>query len=445
MKKAVKRGIFLLFIAGTPFCLKAQLFDRIKNKVNQKVNDAVDKTIDNATTPKKKKDKNSSTATDSTVKQTGTADSTSGTSGTPDTSGNMAGVNKGATPAEELKAYSKFDFVPGEKIIVAEDFSQDAVGDFPAKWNTKTSAEIVTLNNRPGKWLGMKQDGVFFPEYITDLPDNFTLQVDALVSNNISNIGALTIALAGTKTDDEKFSAGNGNSLRVPGFKLDLTPQPEGYDGHLAYSTIALGSSSISDISKEFHAPGKAFATVSVWRQKQRVRVYLNSTKVLDLPRALEAGTIINSLIFGAYAPNIDKMGGAFYITNIRLAIGAPDTRNKLITEGKFVTHGILFDVNSDRIKAPSNGALQDIANVLKDNPGIHVKIVGHTDIDGDDKTNLDLSKRRADAVKTLLVSSFGIDASRLETDGKGKSQPMDNNTTLEGKANNRRVEFIKK
>jgi outer membrane protein OmpA-like peptidoglycan-associated protein len=72
------------------------------------------------------------------------------------------------------------------------------------------------------------------------------------------------------------------------------------------------------------------------------------------------------------------------------------------------------------------------------------VKIVGHTDADGDDKTNLDLSKRRALAVKNALVNEFGIDISRMEVDGKGEAEPVDKNLTTEGKANNRRVEFMK-
>jgi len=129
---------------------------------------------------------------------------------------------------------------------------------------------------------------------------------------------------------------------------------------------------------------------------------------------------------------------------NIRLAVGAADTRNKLITEGKFVTRGILFDVNSDRIKPESSGALKDIANVLKENAGVKVKIVGHTDSDGDDKSNLTLSEKRAAAVKNHLVKEYGIDEAGLTTEGKGESQLSDKNPTPEGKANNRRVEFIK-
>jgi outer membrane protein OmpA-like peptidoglycan-associated protein len=129
---------------------------------------------------------------------------------------------------------------------------------------------------------------------------------------------------------------------------------------------------------------------------------------------------------------------------NIRLAVGAPDTRNKLITEGKFSTTGILFAVNSAAVKPESYGTLKDIADVLKDDPALKVMIVGHTDGDGDAARNLTLSQKRADAVKDELVKEFGIDASRLQTDGKGSAQPVAPNTTATGKAQNRRVEFIK-
>ena len=72
------------------------------------------------------------------------------------------------------------------------------------------------------------------------------------------------------------------------------------------------------------------------------------------------------------------------------------------------------------------------------------VKIIGHTDADGNDKSNLDLSKRRAASVKEMLAKEFSIDETRMETDGKGESQPVDKNDNPAGKANNRRVEFIK-
>ena len=160
------------------------------------------------------------------------------------------------------------------------------------------------------------------------------------------------------------------------------------------------------------------------------------------MPKALSPDAELNSLVFFLkYA----EPTSVYYVGNLRLAVGAPDTRSKFLTEGKWVTHGILFDVNSANIKAESYGSLKEIANVLKENADVKVKIVGHTDSDGDENKNLGLSKRRAESVKNTLTKEFGINESRMETDGMGETKPESKNDTPAGKANNRRVEFIKK
>jgi OmpA-OmpF porin, OOP family len=97
----------------------------------------------------------------------GVAATPAGTAPTPSQEG-------GAAPTFE--AYSRFDFVPGEKVIAFEDFAQDSIGDFPAKWNTNASGEIVTIANRPGRWLKLTGRGVFVPEFLASLPENFTLE-----------------------------------------------------------------------------------------------------------------------------------------------------------------------------------------------------------------------------------------------------------------------------
>jgi outer membrane protein OmpA-like peptidoglycan-associated protein len=133
-----------------------------------------------------------------------------------------------------------------------------------------------------------------------------------------------------------------------------------------------------------------------------------------------------------------------FMVSNIRYAVGAPDMRSKLITDGKLVTRGITFDVGSDKIKPESFGVLKEIAQVLSENPTVKVKIIGHTDSDGNAASNLELSKKRAAAVSKALTSDFKIDALRMQTDGKGAAEPSEPNATPQGKANNRRVEFVK-
>lgn len=135
---------------------------------------------------------------------------------------------------------------------------------------------------------------------------------------------------------------------------------------------------------------------------------------------------------------------GTPMISNVRIATGLPDMRSKLLTDGKLVSYGIYFDVNKDVVKSESYGTLKEISKVLTDNPNVKIKIVGHTDSDGDDNSNLDLSKRRAASVKNVLVKEFSIDAVRIETDGKGESEPIAINDSSVNKALNRRVEFIK-
>ena len=97
------------------------------------------------------------------------------------------------------------------------------------------------------------------------------------------------------------------------------------------------------------------------------------------------------------------------FISNLKITTASPDTRSKLITEGKLITYGITFDVNKADVKPESYGTLKSIADVLKENPSVNVKIIGHTDSDGDDSKNLDLSKRRAESVKNELINIFAI------------------------------------
>jgi len=115
----------------------------------------------------------------------------------------------------------------------------------------------------------------------------------------------------------------------------------------------------------------------------------------------------------------------------------------KKFTDAKIVTHGINFDVNRAIIKPESMGTLNGIVKIMQDNPEIKFEIGGHTDSDGDDNANMKLSQARADAVRAELIT-LGIDGGRLTTKGYGRTKPIGDNSTTEGKANNRRVEFVK-
>jgi outer membrane protein OmpA-like peptidoglycan-associated protein len=337
-----------------------------------------------------------------------------------------------------IKAYSKYDFVPGEKVLGFEDFSTGNIGDFPAKWNTNAAGEIVTIEGKPGRWLSMTKPGVFLPEFTNKYPDDFTFEFDLLHG---APFGGGTISFVIAELDNVERLEGWGTSPHT--FRVEFYTAATGEKEGTAATEIRKNSESApmnsfpSELLNDQHNP----IHISVWRQKERVRIYCNQEKLWDLPKAIAPEAKINAVFFPLQAVE-DNL--RYYVSNLRLAVGAPDTRNKFLTQGKWVTHGILFDVNSANVKPESYGALKEMANVMKENSNVKVKIVGHTDSDGNDAANLDLSKKRASSVKAALAKEFGIDESRMETDGKGESEPMDKNDTPAGKANNRRVEFIK-
>jgi outer membrane protein OmpA-like peptidoglycan-associated protein len=404
------KKIFLLatLLVLTHFT-QAQLLKKIKEKVDNKVNSTVGKKADDAVNGEKNEEKND---------------------------GNTTNDSKSVGNPGSIKAYTKYDFVPGEKIIVFEDFMQDAVGDFPDKWNTNASAEIVTIESLQGKWLKISKQGVFMPGFIDSLPDNFTLEYDLLCDNPGKVWGFYTsLTTLSDRSHPESWQSANSR------FTFTIAAYPDGN----STSTVerrkdGVGESSMNTGTKQFSDKTKA-VHVAIWRQKERVRVYFNQEKVWDLPKVLSQSGLYNSLVYWLQGATDD---GNFYLSNLRLAVGIPDTRKKILEQNKWVTHGILFDVNSATIKPESYGTLKEMATVMNEFTDLKVKIVGHTDVDGNDASNLDLSKKRAASVKETLAKEFGIDASRMETDGKGESEPIDKNDTPAGKANNRRVEFIK-
>jgi OOP family OmpA-OmpF porin len=415
----MKKIILAFLLIGLTLFANAQLkgiLDKAKQKVGKKADEKVDKSIDKTIDPSSGKSET----------ETNGANETSNAA--PDT----AKAEK-AAPAS-IKAYSKYDFVPGEKIVVFEDFAQDAVGDFPDKWNTNASAEIVTIESLQGKWLKISKQGVFMPEFIDSLPDNFTLEYDLLCDNPGKVWGFYsTITALSDRNRPETWQSEENH------FTFTVAAYPDGN----STSTVERRKNGVGESSttgtKQFS--DKKPVHIALWRQKERVRVYFNQEKVWDLPKAFAQNALYNSIVYWLQGGTDD---GNFYLTNLRLAVGMPDTRNKILTQNKWVTHGILFDVNSANIKPESYGTLKEMASVLKEYPDLKVKIVGHTDADGKDADNLDLSKRRAASVKAALATEFSIDESRMETDGKGESEPIDKNDNPAGKANNRRVEFIK-
>lgn len=424
MKRLILTTIVLL-----PLLSQAQfgnLLNKAKNKVNQRVDQKVDKAMDN--TLDKAEGKNTATGED--------AKQVSHTETEP---------QKGTT----LAAFSRYDFVPGEKIIYTEDFSQDAIGELPLNWNTGGKAEVVTLNTFGGKWLKLYQNAVYLTANKDTFTKNFTIEFDLILQLKPNgwlyphmSFGFLSTSDQPTNDNQflrewDRFAAvetelmlGEGGATRT---------QVKSYDENK--KTFYSEAQSLSTLEAYYHK----ITHVSMQVQDKRFRVWFNGEKKFDLPMAVPQGHPYNQLFFHLTSSNYKDDMLSFFIGNIKVATGKPDTRYKLIEEGKFSTTGILFDNGSSVIKPESYGVLKEIGSALKEHNTFKVLVTGHTSADGDDAANMELSKQRAAAVKDYLVKEYSIEAARIETTGKGETKPIADNKTKEGKAQNRRVEFVKR
>lgn len=125
------------------------------------------------------------------------------------------------------------------------------------------------------------------------------------------------------------------------------------------------------------------------------------------------------------------------------IVANAESFSNDLKDSGHTAIYGIYFDTGQSEIKPESKTAFDEIAKLLKGNPGLKVSIVGHTDNVGERDYNMKLSKARADSVAKELISKYGIDSKRLAAYGVGPLAPVAANKTEEGRAKNRRVELV--
>ncbi|MET7030566.1 OmpA family protein [Sediminicola luteus] len=335
-----------------------------------------------------------------------------------------------------IAVYSKFDYVPGDQIIFYDDFTKDFVGDFPSKWNTNGGGEVVTMNDSPEKWMELLPGyNIYYIPDVPKLPEEYTIEFDVMavgLSNKTSSTATMRIALS----DDDKFKDGaNFVHAQLP---------------FCQYAAVGITMSNHINNKREIYSVVRADLReevlqrphVSIAVNKKRFRLWVNEEKHIDIPRIVPEGAVLTTLKF--HMNNFKDGEERLFITNLKVAEGGLDLRRQLISDGKVSTTGILFDTGSDLIKPQSLGIIRQISQVLIQEGAMKLNIIGHTDADGDAGANLQLSKDRAQAVKNALVEVYGIEGSRLTTEGKGEAEPVGDNSTTEGKAQNRRVEFIK-
>ncbi|MEM9647801.1 MAG: OmpA family protein [Bacteroidota bacterium] len=430
----------LVFILGFSLNGNAQFFKKLAKKAERAAERTVERRVETETSKKTDQALDSILEPGSGGKKQ-SPPSPGNTGGQGSSNGNTGGnTDAGSTVdtggPKTIQVYSKFDFVPGDKQLFFDDFSNDFIGDFPSKWNTNAGGELVTLGDSSQKWLELKSGfNIYYIPDVPQLPEEYTIEFD-LAAVGLDRQTSSTSKVAITLSDDDKFNPGTNNAYAEIPFcqyaAIGVTVQNNINGRREIRSTVK------ADLRDEvLETPH-----ISIAVNKLRFRLWVNEVKYIDVPRLVAPGAVIHTVKFLAngFRDGTEKV----FISNLKVAEGGVDLRRKLISEGKISTNAILFDSGSANLQPQSMGVIRQISQVLLQESSINLKIVGHTDADGSDTGNMKLSKDRATAVKNALVNIYNIDGSRLSVDGKGESEPVSDNNSPEGKAQNRRVEFIR-
>lgn len=320
----------------------------------------------------------------------------------------------GGRPGEGV--WSNYDFVRGDEILFADDFTDDRVGNFPQRLEFgRGNMEIVEWEG--GRYLRSTSDSHFFVVLPDPLPEKFTIEFDYF-----QGTGHFISALV---TDADQLEHDQNNMVRAY------------HTGALFQLGNRTGVGGASDALTMTKRTTEGMTAIRIQVDGSYAKMYTDEVRVANIPNAaIERGNRLAFFVNGAQ----DRPA---YVGNIVIAGGGRDLYDALTTEGRFATYGILFDTNSANLRPESTGTLREIGEMLQDHEDLRLRIEGHTDAEGSDEHNLRLSGERAQAVVDYLVEEFDIAADRLAADGLGESVPVGDNATASGRQQNRRVELV--
>jgi OOP family OmpA-OmpF porin len=312
--------------------------------------------------------------------------------------------------AAQAQSDEERDFVPGEKAVFYDDYTDMAKGAAPPHWKVRGGA--AKLN--PAGRLVLADRLSLYPN-VKALPKNFTVETDFVPKD------------------------ASGGHLGWVFENQDSTFQWSAqfqFDSDEIYATLNVNNEGWSKLGEgRVKIQYGKLNRLAVWYQDSRIRMYVNDQRAVDLNQVELKPWSRAVLDFTSDSP--------VELGTVRIAESMPDISQVLLSTGKYVSHAIQFDTGSAQLRSDSMNVIKEVAAALQKQSALKLRIEGHTDSTGDAAKNLDLSKRRAESVKGALVK-LGISADRLTTEGFGQTKPMAPNDTPQGRAENRRVEFVR-
>ena len=429
MKRLVMMVLVLVAVGGTTEVSAQSWLKKLGKKVEnaaknavernaeRKTEDAVDKVF-NGEIGKGKKDKNNGNNNADVVYDNGDA-----TAQTQPQKGQSLEMT-----------YAKSDFVPGDEIIFEDLLTGEQLGEFPSKWDLIAGVvEIAKLNGE--NTINFVEDESRINPLMEDpknyLPEIFTVEFDFWVPGMGVDVGYYI-----------GFSDQQGNDLweiilSRGGWKSDDNEQFNLIEMEWDYSNPS--DERIRGENENTSVSGNSWNHFALSFNKRALKIYINGIRIANIPNAKKPQwwSIYNDT-WGGFNGK-----GNMHIKNIRIAKGAVPLYDRMMTDGKFITYGITFDVGKATIKPESMGEINRIVQLMNENPTLKFSVEGHTDSTGSPASNQTLSEQRSQAIVAKLVE-LGIAQDRLTAVGKGQNSPIADNSTDEGKAKNRRVEFVK-
>lgn len=415
---------------------KERAKENIERKVEQKTDDLIDGIFNKAEDATKGKGRKKRGAGEDTPAETQPAAVQQAT--TPERDGvinNDSVAQSGQQKGQSLEmTYAKSDFVAGDEIIFEDLLVGEKLGEFPSKWDLMSGVvEIAKLNGE--NTINFVEDESRINPLMEDprnyLPEIFTVEYDFWLPGMGLDVGYTM-----------RFSDQERNDLWIielsrGGWKSNDSQQFNFIEMTWEYRNPS--DEYIHGQNENVSVSGNGWNHFALSFNKRALKIYINGIRIANIPNAKKPQwwSIYNNT-WGGFEGK-----GNMRIKNIRIAKGAVPLYDRMMTDGKFITYGITFDVGKATIKPESMGEINRIVQLMTENPDLKFSVEGHTDSTGNAASNQTLSEQRAQAIVDKLVE-LGIAKDRLTAVGKGQNNPIADNSTDEGRAKNRRVEFVK-